>query len=293
MTKLNLNNRKFVLWLIVTFIAAIVGLAILFTLQNRELNEVVTAFNAEKDELLGEYQELAFQFDSLIPQNDSILLRLEIEQQKVVQLMEELETVKAANASKIREYKKELTTMRKVMKHFVFQIDSLSRVNEELRAENKIVAERYHQVTQTVGKLEKEKETLEKKVEIASQLEGYDFIVETLNDRDRKTRRLSKTVKIKICFTLSKNITAPVGEKPIYFRITAPNNDILIKNPEHTFQLQDKDINYSIIRVIEYESEAMEVCGYWNVEEFLFEGTYRVDVFADGFHIGETTFELD
>lgn len=293
MGKISLNNKTFVVWLLVIVGVILIGLVTLYVVQNRELNEVVTAFNEEKTELMGEYQELVFQYDSLIPQNDSMLFRLEIEQQKVVQLLEELEIVKATNASKIREYKKELSTMRSVMKHYVYQIDSLSRLNAELREENKMVAQRYETVSKTVDMLEKAKETLEKRVEIASQLEAYNFEVTPLNDRGRKTGRLSKTDKIEICFTLSKNITAPVGEKPIYFRITAPNNDILLKTGESMFKYQNSEIPYSMMRVVEYASEEMQVCAYWKVEEFLFEGSYKVDVFADGFHIGETSFTLD
>lgn len=291
--KISLNDKKFVITLIVVISVILTGLLVIFLIQNRQMNEIVTAFDEEKTELMGEYQELVYQYDSLIPQNDSILFRLEIEQQKVVQLLEELETVKVTNASKIREYQKELSTMRSVMKHYVYQIDSLSRLNEELRAENKQVAQRFEQATQVVDQLEKEKETLSKKVEIASQLEASDFEVETLNDRGRRTRRLSKTAKIEICFKLSKNITAPVGEKPVYLRITAPNNEVLVKHPDQTFTFQDKDILYSILRVVEYESETMQVCAYWKVEEFLFEGEYRVDVFTDGFLIGQARFELN
>jgi hypothetical protein len=289
---ISLTDKKFVITLIVVISVILTGVLILFFVQNSQMNEMEDSFNYEKDELMGEYRELAFQFDSLMPQNDSMLLRLEIEQQKVVQLMEELETVKATNAYKIREYKKELSTMRKVMKHYVFQIDSLSQVNQELRDENKKVVQRFEEASQTVNKLQEEKETLVKRVEIASQLEASDFKIEMMNDRGRTTRRLSKAVKIEICFNLSKNITAPVGEKPIFFRITAPNNEVLIKDSKNIFKYQDKDILYSLMRVIEYESEAMQVCGYWKIEEFLFEGEYRVDVFADGYLIGQAIFEL-
>ncbi|MFB6318668.1 hypothetical protein [Saccharicrinis sp. FJH54] len=290
--KISLTDKRFVLTLIIVISIVMTSVLVLFFIQNNTMNQMEESFNIEKDSLLGDYRELAFQYDSLMPQTDSMILRLDIERQKVVQLMEELETVKATNAYKIREYKKELSTMRKVMKHYVFQIDSLSQVNQELREENKKVAQRYEEASQTVNKLQEEKETLVKKVEIASQLEASDFKIDMLNDRGRTTRRLSKAVKIEICFNLSKNITTPVGEKPVYLRITAPNNEVLIKDSNNTFKYQDKDILYSIMRVIEYESEAMQVCGYWKIEEFLFEGEYRVDVFADGYLIGQAIFEL-
>ena len=292
MSETSIGNRKLV-WAVIVVLGLItVVVSVLYLSQRSEMKEIVTGLNEEKASLMGEYEELVLQYDSLIPQNDSILIRLEIEQQKVVQLLEELEIVKATNAAKIREYKKELTTLRNVMKHYVFQIDSLNRVNQNLRDENKKVSEKFIEVSKELTQMEKARETLAKKVEIASQLEAFDFEINQLTDRDRKTRRLSSTAKIEIAFTISKNITAPVGEKPVYLRITAPNGDVLKKEQHSKFKYQDGDIDYSIMRVIEYQSEEIRVTGYWKVEEYLFEGTYTVDVFADGFHIGSTTFDL-
>jgi uncharacterized phage infection (PIP) family protein YhgE len=292
MSETSLSNKRVIWAVIAVLVLLTVGITVLYLVQRSEMKEIVTGLNEEKESLMGEYEELVQQYDSLIPQNDSILIRLEIEQQKVVQLLEELEIVKATNAAKIREYKKELTTLRSVMKHYVFQIDSLNRVNQDLRDENKKVSDKFVEVSKELTQMEKAKETLAKKVEIASQLEAFDFEISQLNERDRNTRRLSSTAKIEIAFTLSKNITAPVGEKPVYLRITAPNGDVLKKDQHSKFRYQDGEIDYSIMRVIEYQSEEIRVVGYWKIEEYLFEGSYTVDVFTDGFHIGKANFEL-
>jgi uncharacterized phage infection (PIP) family protein YhgE len=292
MSETSLSNKRVIWAVIAVLVLLTVGITVLYLVQRSEMKEIVTGLNEEKESLMGEYEELVQQYDSLIPQNDSILIRLEIEQQKVVQLLEELEIVKATNAAKIREYKKELTTLRSVMKHYVFQIDSLNRVNQDLRDENKKVSDKFVEVSKELTQMEKAKETLAKKVQIASQLEAFDFEISQLNERDRNTRRLSSTAKIEIAFTLSKNITAPVGEKPVYLRITAPNGDVLKKDQHSKFRYQDGEIDYSIMRVIEYQSEEIRVVGYWKIEEYLFEGSYTVDVFTDGFHIGKANFEL-
>ena len=45
-------------------------------------------------------------------------------------------------------------------------------------------------------------------------------------------------------------------------------------------------------KLIEYDGEQQEVSMYWPVEEFLYEGTYNVFVFADKVMIGEGYFDL-
>ena len=45
-------------------------------------------------------------------------------------------------------------------------------------------------------------------------------------------------------------------------------------------------------KLIEYEGEEVAVTMYWDIEEFLSAGTYRVDIFADGNLIGRSNFTL-
>ena len=90
-----------------------------------------------------------------------------------------------------------------------------------------------------------------------------------------------------------KNITAQTGQRAIYVRITKPNQEVLTKSASNTFPYEDRNIAYSIKKYIEDTGEEQNVMVYWDVEEFLQAGTYRVDIFADGNLIGSQSFELD
>ncbi len=288
-----MNKNRTVLILGAVFAVIAIVLGIMFFTQKKELNEIVDSLTEEKTLLITEYKTLVTEYDSIQTDNDSIYLRLEIEQQKVVQLIEELQTVKATNAARIREYKKELSTLRGVMRHYVVHIDSLNRVNAALVEENQVVRERFREVTHELTKLEQVKEGLTEQVAIAAQLEAKGIEVSLLTDKGRKARRLSKTAKIQFDFRIGKNVTAPVGEKQIFARITGPNGDVIIKQDSKTFKHEDKELPYSIMRIVEYGGEELPVSLFWTVEEFLFEGNYKIDLFADGAHIGEQVFELE
>ena len=96
-----------------------------------------------------------------------------------------------------------------------------------------------------------------------------------------------------VTFKIAKNITAPVGEKMVYVRIMKPDDDILVKSRADVFAFEGKEINYSMKKMIEYEGEEVAVTMYWNIEEFLSPGTYRVDIFSDVNLIGQKRFTLD
>ena len=104
---------------------------------------------------------------------------------------------------------------------------------------------------------------------------------------------LSFREKLAISFTVVKNITAENGERTIYVRITKPDNDVLTKSASNTFPYENRTLVYSIKKYIEYNGEEQNINVFWDVEEFLYAGNYRVDIFEGGNLIGSQTFMLD
>jgi len=262
--------------------------------QKQQMEELVQSFDLEKETLEDEYNELSLQYEGykFSVNNDSLIALLTTEQAKVQRLLEELRTVKSTNASRINELKRELATLRNIMRDYVIQIDALNAENEQLKEVNKEVTRRYQQVSTTAAQLTKEKEQLTERVILASRLDAVAITVTPVNKRGRKMDKIKSMERFVVDFTISKNITAPVGEKTIYVRLMKPDDDILVKNRDNVFSFEGRDINYSMQRVIEYDGEEVAMTMYWDIEEFLSPGTYRADIFADGNIIGRKDFVL-
>jgi hypothetical protein len=251
-------------------------------------------FELEKEQLTDEYSQLALQYEGygLRIGNDSLANLLDAQRYKVQRLLEELRTVKASNVKRINELKNELGTLRAIMRQYVIQIDSLNALNTQLRTENKVVTQRYTEEQQKTSALVEEKKALTTKITLASILEARNITVETLTEKGRKATKISKTAQLKFNFVITKNISASTGEKFIYLRILQPDETPLVKKNDNVFLFENKYINYSARRPIEYEGEEIAVTIYWDVEEFLQPGTYRADIFADGYIIGSSKFNL-
>lgn len=276
-------------------LASVAVIVILFLYLNnrREYQAVIEELNEEKVMLTEEFQVLALDYDSLNSNNDTLNLMLEQEREKIAQLIEEIKTIKATNASKIREYKKELISLRGVMKSFVVQIDSLNQRNQQLTEENKSYRKQYSQIQDSYKELEKQKEKLVQKVEIASQLETRNIEIVGLTSKDKESRRARSVAKIRVCFTILKNLTAPIGEKTVYMRIMRPDESLLMHSFDDLFTYEGEKINFSASRVIEYGSKDLDVCVYYNADEGeLMPGVYVADLFVDGYHIGTANFDL-
>jgi hypothetical protein len=262
--------------------------------KNQAISEMSQQFELEKEQLTDEYSQLALQYEGygLRIGNDSLANLLDAQRYKVQRLLEELRTVKASNVKRINELKNELGTLRAIMRQYVIQIDSLNALNTQLRTENKVVTQRYTEEQQKTSALVEEKKALTTKITLASILEARNITVETLTEKGRKATKISKTAQLKFNFVITKNISASTGEKFIYLRILQPDETPLVKKNDNVFLFENKYINYSARRPIEYEGEEIAVTIYWDVEEFLQPGTYRADIFADGYIIGSSKFNL-
>ncbi|SFE15957.1 hypothetical protein [Thermophagus xiamenensis] len=290
-TNHNSQKKLYIILGVLTLLLLII--AVLYISQHREMKEVVEEMTKEKQILTEEYQELALGYDSLQSTNDTINLMLEKEREKVEHLIEEIKTIKATNASRIRELRNELTTLRGVLRSYIVQIDSLNRLNEELKKENKEYQQRYSKIRDSYKQLEVVKSELENKVEIASRLETTNMRATGLNTRGQKTRRVNRIDKIEVCFTVKKNITAPVGIKPFYLRLERPDGQLLLHSRDDLFPFEGEEIHYSAMRNIEYGGEEIDVCIYYDADMGeLIPGEYIADIFADGANIGRFTFEL-
>ncbi len=287
------RNKSLVITIIILaiIIAGVSFFAVHQMQQNKEMSEL---FAIEKMEMENEYSTFATQYDELQIQinNDSLREKLESEKLKTQRLLEELRQVKTSNAAEIMRLKKELKTVRAVLRSYVMQIDSLNKINAALQEENKAVKSKYTAATKEISNLSKEKESLNKKVTLASQLDATNIVTEPLNKRNREAKRAKDVKKLAISFTIVKNITAKTGNKTVYVRIAKPGNEILTKSDSNRFAYEDREISYSIKKMIEYTGEEQTVTVYWDVEEFMPSGTYTVYIFADGNMIGQNSFTL-
>lgn len=290
-----MNKKSLLIAAVALLVIAMIGITYLLITEKRANRELVEEFELDKEDLEKEYTRFSQQYDELkmTVSNDSLAQLLEQEQLKTQRLLEELRTVKSSNASEIRRLKNELATLRKIMVGYINQIDSLNRLTalqKEVIAE---VTRKYNDASRQISNLSEEKKNLDKKVTLAAQLDATNIRVEARNKRGKVAKRVKDVVKMAVSFTIVKNITAENGERTLYIRITKPDNDVLTKSPSNTFPYENRELGYSIKKYIEYDGEEQNITAYWDVEEFLYAGNYRVDIFEGGNLIGSQKFGLE
>ena len=290
-----MNKKSLLIIAVSVLVIALIGITYLLFTEKQSNRELIEEFALEKEDLENEYTRFAQQYDELklTVSNDSLSILLEQEQIKTQRLLEELRTVKSSNATEIRRLKKELASLRKIMIGYINQIDSLNKLTNQQKQVIAEVTQKYNAASRQISNLSEEKKNLNKKVTLAAQLDATNIWIEPKNKRDKKVKKVKDIVKFAIGFTIVKNITAETGERTLYVNIYKPNNEVLTKNSANTFEYENRSLPYSIKKYIEYNGEEQSITVFWNVEEYLSAGTYRVDIFADGTMIGSQRFELE
>lgn len=289
-------NKKFIIPSVIVgllLIGGIVYLAISLNNQKQANKDMQELAELDKKEMENEYQMFADQYSELKTQinNDSIIEQLTQEQLKTEKLLEELRNVKASDAREIARLKKELATCRAVIRSYVLEIDSLNRLNQNLTEENTRVKGQYAEATRQIQGLNADKQTLSEKVAIAAQLDATGISMTLKNKRGKATKKLKRCKTIQVNFNIAKNVTASNGTKTVYVRITTPTGSVL--SAGGTFPYENRNLQYSMKKTIEYTGNETPVTTYWTVNEFLGEGTYNVSIFADGNMIGSRNFTFD
>lgn len=279
---------------ILALAAAVVYLFLSLRQKQNDIEEMSDLFEMEKEEMENEYSGFAVQYDELQVHlsNDSLINQLEKEKQRTQQLLEELRQTKATNTAEIRRLKKELETVRAVLRSYVVQIDSLDRVNKQLAKENTAVRQQYQRVTKTYDSLAVEKQKVDEKVALASQLDAAAISLSAKNKRGKDESKIKNVTQFELNFTIVKNITVDTGEKVVYLRLTGPDGEPLGRDESDTFKYENVNLEYSAKKYIEYTGEQQEVTMYVDVDEYLGAGTYTAYIFVDGVMIGEQSITL-
>ena len=254
---------------------------------NQDMQELA---ELDKQEMEKEYQNFALQYNEMKTyiKNDSIIAELTQEQERTQKLLEELKRTHASDAAEITRLKKELATVRAVLRSYVLQIDSLNRLNQDLMTENDRVRTELAQSNQQNQALSSEKASLSEKVAIAAQLDATNISLTPLSKEGKAEKYMKNAKTLAVSFAITKNVTASNGTRSVYVRVTTPEGEVL--NGGGTFEYSGKQLAWSMKKDVEYTGEETALTLYWTVNEYLGGGQYNVSIFCDGQAIGSRNF---
>lgn len=269
----------------------LIALFIFFMIERAENKEHIAAIHQEKTELEMELTDLSHNYDELKTSNDTLNEKLLQEQEKIATLLDKMKKFRDNSYAEINRYKKEIGTLKTVLRSYVVQIDSLNQLNQKLAQENTEVRKQMTWVRERNQKLENQQKDMKEVIARASALKAENFIVYPVNKKDKEIN-WKKCFNLKAEFVITKNITAKRGEKTIYLRLKRPDDKVIAFSDKSFFKYQNVSLTYSAKREITYEGERLEMAIYWPNDGSLVKGKYTAELFCDNENIGTTEFFL-
>ena len=311
--RVNDRSKKALLVTVIVLAVALIGLGVWFVLSSRA-GDAAAREQIEKMKAENEAAELAYQ-EALARQDmeglekefagienpremiitDSVKVRLtekyESARLEVEKLQRELADTRNKSAKEIADLRAQIETLRKLLKHYVEEIDRLNKENEALRTENAEIKESNQRLSSQVQETSRQNERLTERMTLAEKLNVTGVAMQALNSKGKNEKKVSKAKQLLVTFTIPQNNSTPVGEKTIYMRITTPEGQLL--DGGGSFSFEGGSLVASAKKTIEYGGQ--EIAGihiYYDVRTALNPGTYTVELFADNYRLASRSFTL-
>jgi len=243
-------------------------------------NGLIDDLTIEKDQLTEQMEQLKGDYATLSSTNDSINLELDREREKVEQLLDRVKKTEAKNKAKLRQYEKELGTLRSVMRHYVVQIDSLNTLNNKLRAEASQAREEARKSKRQYEQIRETADEYAKQIEKGAQVKGRAVSLEALSAKGKPIDRSSRTVKLKVNVTLVENSIAKTGYRMVYVRIKDPDGILMADGQDQIFSVNGEQLIYSEKREVDYQGAEVDLSIYYQTETFA-KGVYTAEVYTE------------
>ena len=266
----------------------VVAAALLVTLllMMRGKNALVKDLNIDKQNLTNELIALQGDYESLSTTNAAINDSLAVEKEKVGQLIERLQKTEATNRAKIRQYEKELGTLRSIMKGYIRQIDSLNTLNISLRQEASDARREAQESKRQYEDLRTTTDQLSAKASAGAVVKGRGFNLVAINESNKVTDRSSRARKLRACLSLIENSIAERGWRTVYIRVKGPDDILMTDDSGKVFTCGGEQMIYSASREVDYQGEEVEICLYFASSQGFEKGKYTVDIYTDETKLG-------
>ena len=272
------NTPRTVMY-VLAVVAAVLAAALAYIWISKA--SLVKDLNDEKQELTEQIIALQGDYNSLSSEYDSINTQLDSSREEVAQLVERIQKTEATNRAKMRQYEKELGTLRSIMRNYIVQIDSLNTLNHQLTAEAAEARRDAAESKRQNEQLTQQVENLTGRVAAGSVLKARGLKLEAHNSSDKVTDRSSRVVRLLTSLSLVENELAPKGPVRVFIRVKDPEGILLTNSVETSFTFQGETLTASASREVDYEGREVEMSIYLNDVKDYHKGIYTVEAYTE------------
>ncbi len=265
-------------------IALALGAALYYVLTSK--NKLVNELNEEKADLTEQIVALQSDYENLSSEYDVINAQLDSSREEIAQLVARVKNTEATDRAKIRQYEKELGTLRTIMRGYIAQIDSLNTLNHQLAEEAATARREAEETKQANVKLTQRVDELAGRVTAGSIIKAHNFVMYAYNNNDKITDKANRVVRFLVNLSLVENDLAPHGPVRVYVRVTDPDGNLLSDGRGTTFTFGGETLEATASREVDYQGQEVDLGIYINNIPSFQKGVYTVNAYTTQAQLG-------
>lgn len=280
------NGTLKIVMIVMIVVAVALAAALAYTLSSK--GALINQLNDEKSDLTEQIEALQSDYENLSSEYDTINAQLDSSRMEVAQLVERVKKTEATDRAKMRQYEKELGTLRSIMRSYIVQIDSLNTLNHKLteeaasaRKEAAVQKKRSEQLSQQV-------EELTGRVNVGSVIKARGITLQALASNDKVTDRSTRVVRMIVNMSLVENELAEKGPMRVYVRVTNPEGLLLLDGSGASFDFAGQNLQATASREVDYQGSDLDLGIYVNNIGGLTKGVYTVEAFTGETKLGSS-----
>lgn len=283
------KKLKRTMWILVVVAVALV--AVLGYVWSQK-SSLISELEDEKRDLTAQMESLQNDYATLSSDYDSINSQLDTSRAEVADLLERIKKTNATNRAKMRQYEKELGTLRSIMRNYIVQIDSLNTLNHKLTAEAAAARREAAASKAESAQLSQQVENLTGQVAAGSVIKARGLHIAAYNSSDKVTDRSSRTVRLLTSLSLVENDLAPKGPVRVFIRVKDPDGIILTNSNRSSFTFNGETMVASASRRVDYEGSEVDLSIYLNDIPEYRKGVYTVEAYTEQSFLGKSELML-
>ncbi len=264
---------------VLAIVAGVLALVLAYLLYQR--NTLVKELEVEKADLAQQMVQLQSDFSNLSSDYEMINHQLDTSREQVAMLIDKLSRTEATNRAKIRQYEKELGTLRAIMKGYIVQIDSLNTLNKRLTADAAAARREAAESRRVSEELTQQVENLSEQVNAGKVLKARAIALNAHYNNDKVGDRHSRVRYMVANLTLLENNIADKGPVRIYARVKDPEGVLLLNGESVEFTVNGLTLQATASREVDYEGQEVDMSIYINDTGEFVKGIYTLEVYSD------------
>lgn len=255
------------------------------------------SLDSVRNQLLTDYQAAEIRLDKMTTENAKLDSLVKTRDKDVVAMRSRIKTLiskQNASAADLAEARRLINQLNGKIEEYVKEIERLQGENQQLTSANQQLTTEKQQLTDTLNTKVTENKDLSNKVDVGSTLNATNFQLAAINEKrsgkESVTSKAKKADKFRVSFDVDNRL-ATTGTKDLYIIVVDPAGKVVKEEGLGSGSVttrEDGDKEFTNKVSVDYEQGKRKNVSFdLKQTEKYTPGTYKVEVYQNGFKIGE------